>query len=65
MDFLLSKNEQVIICYVAAYVAHSLVRNHVKCPECEALFISNDGEIPSAEYEGSELIELIQILTRG
>lgn len=64
-ELTLSKNEQVIICYVAGYAAHSIVRNHVKCADCKSLFIVTDGELPSAEYEGSEHTEFIQIMTRG
>ena len=67
LELPLSKNEQAIISYVAGYVGNSLIRNHVKCTDCESLFITRDCELPPPDYEGDEDLhtEFIQLLTRG
>ncbi len=64
LELPISKNEQVVICYVAGYVTHSLLGKHVKCQDCESLFISTH-ELSSAEYDGFEPTEFIKLLTRG
>lgn len=59
----ISKNEILVICYVAGYVAHSMCKK-LSCADCKTLFVS-DRNLPDIESESHDETAFISLLSRG